>query len=137
LKLRPHRVTNRCLLNRRNCCILVAELLAGEIIFDQACQANEGPSRIVLSEVRAHAIEAAVVHQVGLLEPGLASDDVLIRGEDRARIGHENRRLWRSTIICEDSRPGEQHKTYDGNSKQNPLQHVANSIGGGDRGGIR
>ena len=73
------------LLFRGQGCKRFAIVRFGDIRLGQLCDADEVVGSVILSEVGAHAINAAVIHQVGFLESGLASDHILGCHHDNAR----------------------------------------------------
>ena len=134
LELRPHGISHPRLLLGHERGIGFAELRLSEVVFDEASQTNECPGRIVLPVIGAHAIQAPIVHQVGPLESGLAGNDIGIQHHYRTGRGHKPLRLRRCTIIREDRGPGEDGKTNDRDTKQDPFEHIADRIDAGRRG---
>ena len=130
LKLRAHRVADRGLLVRRQLVVRLAECRLGETLLDQPGQTDQRPGGVVLAVVRAHPVQAAVIHQIGLLKSGLAGDDILVRHQQRTVRTDEAIRLWRGTFVGEDGRPREQGETHDRDGKQNPFEHIADAING-------
>ncbi len=96
----------------------------GEVRLGQLGEPDQIGGGVILAEIRAHAVEAAVIHQVGLLKPGLAGDDVGARHQRRAvgrdqLLGNRRRRL-----VGELRRPAEQGEGRHRDRQQQPFQNV-------------
>jgi hypothetical protein len=48
-----------------------------DVVLGELSETRQRESGVVLAEIRAHPIEAAIVHQIGFLEAGLADEDVV------------------------------------------------------------
>ena len=51
----------------------------GEALLGQHAEPDQGRGGIILAEIGPHAVDAAVIHEVGFLEAALAGDDVVGR----------------------------------------------------------
>src|SRR5262252_8860163 len=76
LELTAHRIANGGALLRRESIEVLRKFCLGDIVFGQTSQPLQCEGGVVVAEIRAHAIKAAVVHQVGLLEPRFTCKDV-------------------------------------------------------------
>ena len=59
----------------------------GEALLGEHPQANERRSGVILAEIGPHAVDAAVIHEIGFLEAALAGDDVVGGHDHIARRG--------------------------------------------------
>ena len=78
--------SHRRLLVGRQCVERLAELRLCDARLGQSGKPDQGPGGVVLSIVGAHAVQAAVIHQVGPLKAGLARKDA-IGGHQHRPIG--------------------------------------------------
>ena len=85
---------------------------------------------VILAEIGAHPVDAAVVHEVGFLKAALASDDIVPGHDDVAGAICESLRLWRSFFVSENCCPAEQRKTDHRDDQQDPFKDVADRIDG-------
>ena len=103
-------------------------LRARDIVFGQSGEPDQSLRGVILPEIRPHAVEAAVIHQVGLLKTGLASLDVgsghqvSALGSDEP-IGERRRRL-----VGQHGRPAEEAESHDRHGQQQPFQDIADRI---------
>ena len=100
----------------------------GEALLGEHAQPDERRGGIILAEIGAHAVDAAVVHQVGFLEAALAGDDVVRRHDHVARAIGEGLRMRRRLLVGEDRRPAEEAETDDRDDQQYPFEDVADRI---------
>ena len=91
-------------------------------------QPHQRRGGVVLAVVGAHAVEAAVIHQVGFLEAALAGDDVVVGHEHRAVRAHEAIGLRRGEAVGRRRRPGQQREGENGDGEQHPFEHVADGV---------
>ena len=84
LKLDLHRRLDRRLLFRGQIRQRLAGSGLGDVLFGQRREPDEVGGRVILPEIRPHAVEAAVIHEIGFLKAGLAGLDVGSRHEERA-----------------------------------------------------
>ena len=106
-------VADRRLLIGRQAVERLVELVCARLVLGQRGQAHQRPGGVVLAVIGPHAVQAAVVHQVGFLKSALASDDVVARHQRRAARGDEAFRLRRRTFVGEHRRPREQSEAAD------------------------
>jgi hypothetical protein len=64
------------LLLARKCIECLAESRLCEVFFSQGCHARKREGGKVLAEIGAHAVEASVVHKVGLLKTRFSRNDI-------------------------------------------------------------
>ena len=64
---------------------------SGDIVLRQRAEPHQGRGGVILAIIGAHAVEAAVIHQVGFLEAALAGHDVGGGHEVTARHCAEDR----------------------------------------------
>jgi hypothetical protein len=105
-----------------------AEARPGDVAFGHLAEAEEVFGGIILAEIRAHAVEAAVIHQIGALERGLAALDVLRRHRGGAVRGKEAVRLRRRPAVGHVGRPTEKGKGENGDGQQDPFENVADPV---------
>jgi len=84
---------------------------------------------IVLAEIGTHAVNAAVIHQIGFLEARLARDDILAGHEDGARSAHKAVWKWWRALVSKLGRPGKRRKARDSDNQQDPFENIADRIG--------
>ena len=94
----------------------------------QHSEPDEGRGGVILAEIGAHPVDAAVVHQVGFLEAALAGDDVVGGHDDVAAAVGERLRVRRSLLVGQDRRPAEQGEAEDGRDQQHPFEDVADGV---------
>ena len=100
----------------------------GEALLGEHPEPDQGRGGIILPEIGPHAVDAAVVHQVGFLEAALAGDDV-VRGHDHvARAIGEGLRMRRRLLVGEHGRPAEQGETEHRDNQQHPFENVADRV---------
>ena len=115
----------RCIVSRTAaCCSAVSAAKAlpnrglGDVVLGQRGEAHQMRGGVVLAEIGAHAVEAAVIHQVGFLKAGLAGDDVVGGHQDCAAGTDEAVGLRRRAFVGQHRRPGEQREADDGDNQQ-------------------
>ena len=99
-----------------------------ERLLRQHAEAHQRRGGVILPEVRAHPVDAAVVHQVGFLEAALARDDVVGGHDHIAGAIGEGLRLRRRLLVGEHGRPAQQAEADDRDDQQYPFQDVADRI---------
>ena len=100
----------------------------GEALLGQHAEPDQRRGGVILAEIGAHAVDAAVVHEVGFLEAALAGDDVVGRHEHIAGAVGEGLRVRRRLLVGEHRRPSEQRETDHRSDQQHPFQDVADGI---------
>jgi hypothetical protein len=128
LQLGLHRRFDRSALLHRQFRQRLAATRLGKVVLGQGGEAHKIGGRVILPEIRPHAVEAAVIHQVGFLEAGLPDLDVGRRHQNRAIAGNKPVGKGRSGLVGEVCRPAEDPETPDGNYQQDPFEHVAHRI---------
>jgi len=128
LQLLLHQRGRRCLLVGSEALECPPIARARDILAGHRAQLVERRGGVILAEIGPHAVDAAVVHQVGFLEAALAGDDVVGGHDQRSRPVSEALRLRWRFFIGEDRRPGEEREADDGNGEQDPFQDVADAV---------
>jgi hypothetical protein len=107
-----------------------AALCPRDVVLGENGETREVGGRVILSEIRPHAVEAAVIHQIGFLKARLAGLNI--------GRGHQNRTARRDEAIGKRGRrfvgqlgrPAEDRETDNGNDEQDPFEDVAHGIFG-------
>jgi hypothetical protein len=123
LKLPLHRGLHRpaIVIAERGECF--SEALAREVIGGDFAETQQIFGGVVFAEIRSHAVDAAVIHQVGTLKRRFAVRDILRRHDERAVRGRESIRLRGRRPIRDKRRPGEKRKSNDRNAEKRPFQY--------------
>ena len=87
------------------------------LVLGQRGEAHEIGGGIILPKIRPHAIEAAVIHEIGFLETGLARLDVGGGHEERAIGGDKAVGKGRRLLVGKDGRPTEYRESHNGNGQ--------------------
>ena len=94
-------------------------------------EANKICRRVILPEIRPHAVEAAVIHQIGFLKPRLAGLDIGCCHQNSAAGGNEPvRKGWRR-FVSQLGGPAENGEGHDADDQQDPFEDVAHGVFGG------
>jgi hypothetical protein len=128
LQFHLHRRLDRGLLLRCQLCQRVAGRRQRDIVLRECREAHEIGGCVILTEIRAHSVQAAVIHEVGLLKPRLAGLYVARGHEDRTIARDEALGKGRRRFIGKLDGPGENGKGHNANAQQDPFQHVADRI---------
>ncbi|HXP05524.1 MAG TPA: hypothetical protein VN808_15505 [Stellaceae bacterium] len=128
LKLRAHCRLDRGALFWSQVGKSLAGLGLSDVLLGQRRQPDEVGGRVILAEIRPHAIKAAVIHQVSLLEPGLAGDDVGAGHQGHTVGGDDAIGKRRRLLIGEAGGPAEHGETRDGDDQENPFEDVADRV---------
>ncbi len=119
----------RCgLLVRGERCEYLPGRRQGDIVLRLRAQPHQSRGGVILAIVGAHAVEAAIVHQVGFLETALARYDVVVSHEHRTVGAHEAGGLRWCQAVRRRRRPGEQREGDNGDDQQHPFEHIADGI---------
>ncbi len=130
LQLIAHGTANGSLLVGGELVERPAELHLGDARLGQSGEADQRPGGIVLAEIGPHAVEASVVHQVGLLEAGLAGEDVVGRHQQPTAGADEAFRLRRRPFVGDGGGPDHQCECDHCDREQDPLEHIADRVVG-------
>src|SRR5262249_39302353 len=74
---------------------------------------------------------APIVHQIGLLKPAFAGDDIAPRHHCRAAWRNKAVRLRGCTVVGDHGRPRDQSEANDRDDEENPFENVADWVVGG------
>ena len=100
----------------------------GEALLGQHAEPDERRGGVILPEIGPHAVDAAVVHQVGFLEAALAGRDIVGGHDHIAGAIRKGLRMRRRLLVGEHRRPAQQREANYRGDQQYPFQDVADWI---------
>jgi hypothetical protein len=91
-------------------------------------EANEIFGRPVLAKISPHTVDAAIVAQIGLLESGLAGNDIRACEQYLSVRRNDLRGLWRSMSVGDIGSIGQGSDRDHPDNKQNPFEMKTDAI---------